>query len=185
LLWNRLSAEEEDAILARARASPELSPREVALHIVDSEGFYVSESTVYRILKREGLIKPAEVVGFKAGKEYHHKTKGPHELWATDYAYLKVIGWGWYYLVTVMDDFSRFIIAWELQVDMTADSLIGVVQEAVGCDGDDRCTGGGQNSASLRQWVWLSVTEVRRVLETGGDPAHLRRTFAPTDKRQD
>jgi len=135
LPWNRLSPEEEDAILARARALPELSPREVALHIVDSEGFYVSESTVYRILKREGLIKPTEVVGFKAGKEYHHKTKGPHELWATDCAYLKVIGWGWYYLVTVMDDFSRFIIAWELQVDMTADSLIDVVQEAVDVTG--------------------------------------------------
>lgn len=135
LPWNKLSLEEEKAILAQARALPELSPREIALHIVDSEGFYVCESTVYRILKREGLIKPAEVVGFKAGKEYHHKTKGPHELWATDCAYLKVIGWGWYYLITVMDDFSRFIIAWKLQVDMTAESLIDVVQEAVDVTG--------------------------------------------------
>jgi putative transposase len=131
LCWNRLRPQQEALILAQARASPELSPRQLALRITDSEGFYVCESTVYRVLKREGLIKPAEVVGFKAAREYHRKTRKPHQLWATDCAHLKVAGWGWYYLVTVMDDFSRFILAWKLQLDMTADSLIDVVQEAV------------------------------------------------------
>jgi len=131
LPWNKLRPEEEEVILAQARASPELSPRQLALSITDSEGLYLSESSVYRILKREGLIKAAEVVGFKAGKEYHRKTRRTNELWATDCAYLKVMGWGWYYLVTVMDDFSRFILAWKLQLDMTAESLIDVVQEAV------------------------------------------------------
>jgi len=129
--WNKLKPEEESRILSQARASPDLSARQLALQIVDAEGVYVSESTVYRILKREGLIKPAEILGFKADKEYHHKTQRPNELWATDCAYLKVIGWGWYYLVTVMDDYSRFILAWELKSDMGADSLIDVVQQAV------------------------------------------------------
>ena len=67
----------------------------------------------------------------KAGKEYHRKTSGPHQMWATDASYFKVIGWGYYYLVTVMDDYSRFILAHKLQRDMTTDSLIEVVQEAV------------------------------------------------------
>ncbi|NIS68467.1 MAG: IS3 family transposase [Proteobacteria bacterium] len=133
--WNRLRPEEEGKILVQARASPELSSRQLALRVIDSEGIYVSESTVYRILKREGLIKPAEIVGFKASKEYHRKTKRPNELWATDCAYLKVMGWGWYYLVTVMDDFSRFILAWELKSDMAAGSLIDVVQQAVDLTG--------------------------------------------------
>jgi len=94
--WNKLRPEEEEKILSQARASPELSPRQLALRIIDAKGLYVSESTVYRVLKREGLIKPVEVVGFKAGKEYHRKTKGPNELWATDCAHLKVVDWGWY-----------------------------------------------------------------------------------------
>lgn len=128
--WNKLSPEEETKILTLARASPELSARQLALKLIDDERWYVSESTVFRILKREGLIKPAEVVGFKAGKEYHRKTKRPNELWATDCAHLKVIDWGWYYLVTVMDDYSRFILAWELKSDMAASSLIDVVQKA-------------------------------------------------------
>jgi len=129
--WNKLSPEEGEKILSLARASPELSARQLALRVVDSEGLYVSESTVFRILRREGLIKMAEIVGFKAGKEYQRKTKKPNELWATDCAHLKVVDWGWYYLVTVMDDYSRFILAWELKSDMAAGSLIDVVQKAV------------------------------------------------------
>lgn len=129
--WNKLKPEEEAKVLATARASPELSARQLALRLIDDERWYVSESTVFRILKREGLIKPAEVIGFKARKEYHRKTKRPNELWATDCSHIKVFDWGWYYLVTVMDDYSRFILSWELKVDMAAGSLIDVVQKAV------------------------------------------------------
>ena len=133
--WNKLTPEEEERVLAQARASPELSSRQLALRIIDTEGWYISESTVFRILKREGLIKPAEIVGFKAGKEYHRKTKRPNELWATDCAHLKAVDWGWYYLVTVMDDYSRYILAWELKSNMAAGSLIDVVQKAVDLTG--------------------------------------------------
>ena len=80
------------------------------MKIVDTEGWYVSESTIFRALKREGLIKPAEIVGFKAGKEYRRKTKRTNELWATECSHIKVIDWGWYYLVTVMDDYSRVML---------------------------------------------------------------------------
>ena len=120
--WNRLSPPEEQAVLAVARRSPELSCRQLAAWITDNKGFSVSESTVYRILRREGLVKSPEMQ-LKAGKEYHRKT--------TDASYFKVIGWGYYYMVTVMDDYSRFIIAHKLQRDMTSDSFIEVVQDAV------------------------------------------------------
>ena len=132
--WNKLSSEEEDIVLDNTVESPELSSRQLAFKITD-DGLYISESTVYRILKREGLIKPAQIKGFKASHEYHHKTKRPNEMWATDCSYLKVIGWGYYYLVTVMDDFSRFILAWQLKTDMSANSLIDVTQEAVDLTG--------------------------------------------------
>ena len=57
---------------------------------------YVSESTVYRILKREGLIRAAEIIGFTAAKEYQRKTKQPSELWASDCCHLRVVDRGWY-----------------------------------------------------------------------------------------
>jgi len=120
--------------LAAARESPEWSSRQLATWITDHLGLSVGESTVYRILRREGLIKPP-VMQLLAGKEYQRKTNGPHQMWATDASYFRVTGWGYYYMVTVMDDYSRSILAWKLQEDMTSDSLIQVVQLAVDSTG--------------------------------------------------
>ena len=132
--WNQVTPNEERRILAVARESPELSSRQLAAWMTDNEGFAISESTVYRILRREGLVKRQEMQ-IAAAKEYHTKTTRPHQMWATDASYFRVISWGYYYLVTVMDDYSRFILAWKLQKDMSADSLIEVVQEAVDATG--------------------------------------------------
>ena len=132
--WNRLSPSEESVVLEVALDQTDLSSRQLAAWITDNKGFSVTESTVYRILKRQALIKSPEMK-MAAGKEFHTKATRPHQMWATDASYFRVCGWGFYYLVTVMDDFSRFIIAWRLQRDMTSDSFIEVVQEAVDLTG--------------------------------------------------
>ena len=163
--WNRLSADEEAGVLATARKFPDLSSRQLAAWITDHQGFSVSEATVYRMLRRAGLVKPPEWK-LLAGKEYHRKTDGPHHLWATDASYFRVVGWGYYYLVTVMDDYSRFILAWKLQTDMTADSLIEVVQLAIDATGmtevpvEDRTkllsdNGSGYVSRAFRDYLQL------------------------------
>jgi len=132
--WNRVTPNEERRILAVAREFPELSSRQLSVWITDHEGFAISESTVYRFLRREGLVKRQEIQP-EAAKEYHTRTTQPHQMWATDASYFRVVGWGYYYLVTVMDDYSRFILGWKLQKDMSANSLIEVVQEAVDATG--------------------------------------------------
>ena len=90
-------------MLAAAREMPTWRSRQLAACLTDHRGLSVSASTVYRILRREGLVKRIEYQ-LAAGKEYPHKTTGPHQLWATDASYFRVVGWGYYYLVTVMDD---------------------------------------------------------------------------------
>ncbi len=132
--WNRVTPNEEHRILAVAREFPELSSRQISVWVTDNEGFAVSESTVYRILRREGLVKRAEFET-AAAREYHTRTSRPHQMWSTDCSYFKVPGWGYYYLVTVMDDYSRFILGWKMQIDMSANSLIEVVQQAVDVTG--------------------------------------------------
>ena len=170
--WNQITPDEEDRILAVARESPDLSSRQLSAWITDNAGFAVSESTVYRILRREGLVKRPEVQ-LVAGKEYHTKTTRPHQMWATDASYFRVVGWGYYYLVTVMDDYSRFIQAWKLQKDMSANSLIEVVQEAVDATGmtdvpvEDRTkllsdNGAGYISRSFRDY--LHLVGIRHIL---------------------
>src|SRR4030042_897396 len=163
--WNRITPAEEDKILAVAREFPELSSRQLSAWITDNEGFAVSESTVYRILRREGLVKRQETQ-LSAANEYHTKTTRPHHVGATAASYFRVVGWGYYYLVTVMDDYSRFIPAWKLQKDMSANSLIDVVQEAVDSTGmtdvpvEDRTTllsdhGAGYVSRAFRDYLRL------------------------------
>lgn len=163
--WNRLSSQEEAVVLANARKHPDLRSRQLAAWITDHQDFSVSEATVYRILRRAGLVKSPELT-LLAGKEYHRKTTGPHQLWATDASYFRVVGWGYYYLVTVMDDYSRFVLAWKLQTDMTADSLIEVVQLAVDATGmtevpvEDRTrllsdNGSGYVSRAFRDYLHL------------------------------
>jgi putative transposase len=129
-----ITPDEEGKILSAALEFTELSSRQLATWITDNSGFAISESAVYRILRDEGLVKRQETQ-LTAAKEYHTKTTRPHQMWATDASYVRVTGWGYYYLVTVMDDYTRFILAWKLQKDMSADSLIEVIQAAVDATG--------------------------------------------------
>lgn len=168
--WNRIMPNEERRILAVARECPDLSSRQLSLWVTDHEGFAVAESTVYRILRREGLVKRQEMPP-KAAEESHTKTIRSHQMWATDASYFKVVGWGYYYLVTVMDDYSRFILGWKLQKDMSANSLIEVVQEAVDYTGmtnvpvEDRTkllsdNGSGYVSRAFRDYLNLVGTGI-------------------------
>lgn len=134
-VWNRLRPSEQESILAEALRQPELSPRELAFYLSDHAGFAVSESTVYRILKRHGLIREVPLQGFPAGKEYRVKTTHRNQQWQSDASYFFVVGWGWYYLISVLDDFSRMILAWDLMLDMTAASIGDVVEQAVAFTG--------------------------------------------------
>jgi putative transposase len=125
-------------ILREAVRQPELSSRELARWVTGQGDFSVSESTVYRLLKRHGLIHGVEVAGFPAGKEYGVKTTRINEQWQSDASYFFVVGWGWYYLISVLDDYSRFILAWDLKREMTAPSISEVVQQPVEWTGMDQ-----------------------------------------------
>ena len=137
-IWNELLPAEREMIMQISDNEPERSPREIACHITDNKGFSVSESTVYRILKRAGLVKPRELKTFPAGPEYKVKTKRPNQMWQTDATYLLIKNWGWYYLISVLDDYSRRILAWLLQSSMDANAFSEVIEDACDITGMDR-----------------------------------------------
>ena len=111
--------------------------KELAVRYTDEKRYFISESSAFRILKAEDLIAaPAHVV-IRAADEFRDKTSRPNELWQTDFTYLKVIGWGWFYLSTILDDDSRYIIAWKLCMTMKAADVtdtLDMALEASGCD---------------------------------------------------
>jgi transposase InsO family protein len=109
----------------------------LAVRFTDEKRYFVSESSIYRLLKAHDLITSHAFIVIKAADEFKDKTTAPNQLWQTDFTYFKIIGWGWFYLSTVLDDFSRYIIAWKLCTTMKASYVtetLNMALEASGCD---------------------------------------------------
>jgi transposase InsO family protein len=118
--WNKIPEKHRTAIIDLALAGPQLSPRELAVTYTDENVYFVSESSVYRLLKALDLITSPAYVLMQASDKFRQPTARVNEMWQTDFSYFKIIGWGWYYLSTVLDDYSWFIVAWRLCTSMSA-----------------------------------------------------------------
>lgn len=129
--WNRIPDSHRQKVIELALDLPDLSPRELACHITDNVGFFISESGVYRILKRRGLIMSPAYILMSADNEFKDKTTRVNQMWQTDFTYFKIIGWGWYYLSTILDDYSRYIVSWELCSSMTSKDVQRSVNQAL------------------------------------------------------
>ena len=125
---DRTLPEEEKAVVAYALEHPEEGYRTLAWMMVDKDVAYLCPSTVYRILDRHDLLyrwKRSVVVGTKPPKP-----QAPDERWHVDILYLWVMN-RWYFLVTVLDAFSRYIVHWRLLFTMASDEVVDVVEEAL------------------------------------------------------
>ena len=131
LIWNQIPQDHRDAIIELALEKPALSPREIAVSYTDEQGYFVSESTVYRLLKAQDLITSPAYILMQASDKFQTPTTRVNEMWQTDFTYFKVIGWGWYYLSTILDDYSRFIIAWRLCTSMSASDVSDTLDDAL------------------------------------------------------
>ena len=136
--WNRIPDEVRERVVAIALENTELSPRELACRVTDGEGYFISESSVYRILKAYDLIPSPAYIVMTASDRFKRPTRRVNEMWQTDFTYLRVIGWGWYYLSTVLDDYSRYIIAWKLFQTMSAGDVKETLDAALARAGVER-----------------------------------------------
>ena len=135
--WNRIPTRVRQRVVDLALAVPERTPRELAWQGADRGGHFLSESSVYRILKAYDLIPSQAFVVLSAAKTFAHPTHRPNELWQTDFTYLRVVGWGWYYLSTVLDAYSRYILAWTLRSSMQAPDVMKTLDLARAAAGVD------------------------------------------------
>ncbi len=166
--WNRIPEAVREQVVHIALAHPELSPRELAWFITDTQDYFISESSVYRILKRFDLITSPHYIVLKAHDRFPHPTRRVNELWQTDFTQLKVQGWGFYYLSTVLDDYSRFILAWKLATGMAHTDVQDTLDAALAFTG-------------VRQ---VAVKHRPRLLSDNGS-AYLSSQLAAFLKRED
>ena len=110
--------------------------------------------------------------------KFKNKRTAPNQLWQTDFTYLKVTGWGWFYLSTILDDFSRYIIAWKLCTTMKAEDVTDTLKLALQASGLDQATlmhrprllsdnGSSYVSGDLAKWL-----ERQDMRHTRGAPYH-------------
>ncbi len=133
--WNRIPDNHRNALIELALDKSTLSPRELAVSYTDQQGYYVSESSVYRLLKAQDLITSPAYILIRAGDKFQQPSTRANELWQTDFTYFKIIGWGWYYLSTVLDDYSRFIVSWRLCNTMSANDVSDTLDDALSFTG--------------------------------------------------
>jgi transposase InsO family protein len=177
-VWNRIPDKVRESILELALEKPELSARELAVRYTETNGYFVSESSVYRLLKAHDLITSPAFILMKAADKFQHPTTAPNQLWQTDFTYLKVIGWGWFYLSTVLDDYSRYILAWKLCHGMAAKDVSDTLELALKASGLESVkvkhrprllsdNGPSYVSAELKDWL-----DERGMVHTRGRPYH-------------
>ena len=148
------------------------------MRFTEAEKYFASEASVYRLLKARGLITSPAFIVMKAADEFKDKTTAPNQLWQTDFTYLKVIGWGWFYLSTILDDYSRYIIAWKLCTTMKTEDVTDTLELALAASGVDTArvthrprllsdNGSSYISADLAKWL-----DDRKMVHVRGAPYH-------------
>jgi putative transposase len=177
-VWNRIPQAVRDSVIQLALDEPALSPRELAARFTDTKSYFISEASVYRLLKAQGLVTSPAFIVIKAADSFKDKTTAPNQLWQTDFTYLKVIGWGWFYLSSVLDDFSRYIVAWKLCTGMRAEDVTATLDLALRTSGLDQATpaerprllsdnGSSYIAGDLAKWL-----DDRKIKHVRGAPYH-------------
>jgi putative transposase len=176
--WSRLPQVVCDQIVQLALAEPEKSARQLAWQFTDQEGYFVSESSVFRLLKRFDLVESPAFQLVTAADRFSQPTQRVNELWQTDFTYFKIQCWGWYCLSTVLDDYSRYILAWRLSPTIAATDVQETLEQALAKAKLDRVrvrhrprllsdTGPCYVSGELRRFL-----EAQHMEHTRGAPYH-------------
>jgi len=118
--------EEKDAVKEFRLEHQDVGYRKLTWMMIDSKKAYLPETSVYRLLQEFGMLHMGTVKTY-AEDEYKNKPKYVHHHWHTDIAYIKV-GNIYYYLIMLLDGYSRFILEWELMTDMTEHSVSLFIQ---------------------------------------------------------
>ena len=119
---------EKQAIIAYYHDHPLEGYRRLTYMMIDADIVAVSPSSVYRVLKNAGLLVRWNRKASKKGDGFHQPLQ-PHEHWHIDISYVNICG-TFYYLCSILDGFSRYIVHWEIRKQMTERDVEIILQRA-------------------------------------------------------
>jgi len=119
---------EKKAILEFHLEHPLAGYRRLTYMMLDAEVVAVSATSVYRVLQQAGVLNRFNSKPSGKGKGFHQPT-APHRHWHVDIAYLNIAG-TFYFLCSILDGYSRFIVHWEIREKMEEIDVEAIVQRA-------------------------------------------------------
>ena len=176
--WNRIPDPVREEIADLALEYPEEPPRQITYRFIKEKQYFVSESSVYRILKGYDLIESPAFEVITAKEKFDNPTQRVNEMWQIDFTQFLVVDWGWYYLSTVLDDYSRYILSYKLSPTMNAQDAEDTLKIALAKAEIDKVkvyhkprllsdNGPAYHSADLAQFL-----KERRIEHIHGAPYH-------------
>jgi putative transposase len=165
---------EREEIIRYALRHPDVRHRELAWKMVDDNVVCVSPSTVYRVLKEENLVAPR----VKRKKRYHQPSgwaSAPDERWQSDLRYVKIKGKS-YYLIMFLDEYSRYVVHWELMPSMDGNSVALAAADAL-----SKLDGGRRPDIQTDNGSGYVSREFKMVLSDHGIGHHRIRPHTPED----
>jgi putative transposase len=119
---------EKDAILAYYAEHQEEGYRRLTYMMLDADVVAVSPSSVYRVLKAADVLRKWGKTTTKKGQGFH-QPQAAHQHWHIDIAYINICG-TFYYLCTLLDGYSRYVVHWEIRKSMTEADVEVVLERA-------------------------------------------------------
>ena len=184
-VWNRIPDDVRGEIVDLALEEPELSPRELAVRFTDTKGYFVSEASVYRILKAHDLITSPAFVVIKAADEFRDKTTAPNQFWQTDFHLPQGHRLG----LVLSVDHSRRLFPIHHRLEALHHHEGGRCDEnaqvGVGSIRMRRRQCRPQTEAAQRQWFILYLRRSGRLARKPGHGPRPGRTIPPANPGQD
>ena len=124
----------EDAVVTMATENPWYGYQRIAV-MCRRKSEPVTDRQAYRVMKLHDLLhrpRPRAAEWYQASKLYELLPQGPNELWQMDVTYIHIPGFGWWYAVTVIDYYSRYLLTCYLTSSYCAAEVIHALRLAQG-----------------------------------------------------
>jgi hypothetical protein len=182
--WNRIPDQEKEQILTIALEGAKDTPRRLACFITDKEGYFMSESSVCRILKACDMVPSPSYIVMAASDSFRYPTTRVHELCQSDFTYFRVVGGGRYYQGSILYDYSRYVIALKLYTTMATRDVKDLLNIAVEKTGIQQISIRHPKTA-LGQWTSLRLRRAQTVSSDKRNDTDTRCTVASENARED